>query len=430
VGSSLDDWSAVPFAVVDVETTGFSPRLNDRVVEVAVVRLRANGEIQDQYCTLVNPQRDVGPTHIHGITASDVRDAPVFSEVIGDIAARLDGAVMVAHNAPFDIRFVSAEFERAGFPLPAVPTMCTLRLAYRLEPKLPSRRLADCCASMGVSMGSWHSAGDDAQATAHLFLAYLQLAESHGLHRLADLGCDPLVPPPSGWAVVPPSGRSLSRSRAAADRREEATYLSRLVSRMDVHGVDDPNVANYLHVLDRALDDRRVSADEGRELMMIAGEWGLSRSQVLEAHRGYLSSLVHAAMLDGVLSPMEREDLEAIRTLLGLDTVVLEELLSHDGNQTLEPWAVSGKQSMAGLSVCFTGQLLGTLGGEPITRSRAEELAREAGMIVLPSVTKKLDVLVVADPDTASGKAEKARAYETRIIAEAAFWQAIGVQPD
>ena len=62
---------STPFAVVDVETTGFSPRLHDRVVEVAVVRLE-HGQPVEEYTTLVNPGRDVGPTHVHGITGSDV----------------------------------------------------------------------------------------------------------------------------------------------------------------------------------------------------------------------------------------------------------------------------------------------------------------------------------------------------------------------
>jgi len=69
------------FAVVDVETTGFSPRLHDRVIEVAVVRLSPGGLPADEYTTLVNPRRDVGPTHVHGITATEVKDAPTFEQI-------------------------------------------------------------------------------------------------------------------------------------------------------------------------------------------------------------------------------------------------------------------------------------------------------------------------------------------------------------
>jgi len=71
-----------------------------------------------------------------------------------------------------------------------------------------------------------------------------------------------------------------------------------------------------------------------------------------------------------------------------------------------------------------------TLGGERITRELAEKLAADAGLEVRQNVTKKLDVLVVADPDTQSGKAGKAREYGIRIIAEHAFWATLGIQTE
>jgi DNA polymerase-3 subunit epsilon len=81
---------------------------------------------------------------------------------------------------------------------------------------------------------------------------------------------------------------------------------------------------------------------------------------------------------------------------------------------------------LSGLSVCFTGQTSGPT-GEPIRRSEASELAESHGLTVQKSVTKKLDLLVVADPDTQSSKARKARSYGTRIVAASVFWQKIGV---
>ena len=77
--------------------------------------------------------------------------------------------------------------------------------------------------------------------------------------------------------------------------------------------------------------------------------------------------------------------------------------------------------------MCFTGALSSRLGGELITRAQAEQLAAAAGLIVAPRVTKALDLLVVANRDSLSSKARKAREYGTRIMAEAVFWQAIGI---
>jgi DNA polymerase III epsilon subunit-like protein len=129
----LDDAPARDLVcLIDVETTGFSPLRGDRIVEIAVVRLSAGRTTE--YVTLVNPLRDVGPTHIHGLTDDDVADAPMFQEIVGDLLEVLDGAVMVAHNVRFDQEFISTEFSAAGVFLPAVPSLCTLELAYRLNP--------------------------------------------------------------------------------------------------------------------------------------------------------------------------------------------------------------------------------------------------------------------------------------------------------
>jgi DNA polymerase III epsilon subunit-like protein len=93
-------------------------------VEIAVVRLFADAT--KEYVTLVNPLRDVGPAHVHGLTADDVADAPMFQEIVGDLLDVLAGSVMVAHNLRFDRDFLSAEMSSAGVFLPTVPSLCTL----------------------------------------------------------------------------------------------------------------------------------------------------------------------------------------------------------------------------------------------------------------------------------------------------------------
>src|SRR5690606_42030782 len=93
------------FAVVDLETTGFSPRLGDRVAEVAVVLVDDAGRVEDEWCTLVNPERDLGPQHVHGIAAADVALAPTFDLVAPALLHLLAGRVLVAHNAAVDTRF-------------------------------------------------------------------------------------------------------------------------------------------------------------------------------------------------------------------------------------------------------------------------------------------------------------------------------------
>lgn len=160
------------FAVIDVETTGLSP-YSDRVLEVAVVRTDQCGRYIDEWTTLVNPSGPVGATHVHGITAADVRGAPRFVDLVGELNFLLTGRTIVAHNARFDMAFMRNEYERAGWMLPPVPVLCTMVASKTYLPGLAHRRLIDCCEAAGVEVRDAHSALGDARATAELLAFYL-----------------------------------------------------------------------------------------------------------------------------------------------------------------------------------------------------------------------------------------------------------------
>ncbi len=110
------------YAVLDVETTGLSPR-TDRIVEVAIVDVDAMARVLDEFATLLNPGRDVGPTHIHRIRAADVADAPRFVDAAPHLLSRLCGRIVVGHNVRFDWRFLVQEYGRLGVTLPDAPTL-------------------------------------------------------------------------------------------------------------------------------------------------------------------------------------------------------------------------------------------------------------------------------------------------------------------
>ena len=105
------------YAVIDLETTGFAYNGTDRVCEIGVVLMRPDGSREDSYGALINPGRDLGAQHIHGISAADARVAPSFDAVVGDLTEMLAGRVIVAHNSAFDTAFLVAEYQRAGWPL-------------------------------------------------------------------------------------------------------------------------------------------------------------------------------------------------------------------------------------------------------------------------------------------------------------------------
>jgi DNA polymerase-3 subunit epsilon len=135
--------------------------------------MRLDGESTREFATLLNPERDIGPTSIHGLTASDILSAPRFVEVAGTLIDALDGCVALAgHNIRFDYSFLSAEFGRIGHAFPNCPTLCTMRLAG-------GGTLTSCCDDYGiVFQGNKHAALYDARAAAKLLAALLRDAPS------------------------------------------------------------------------------------------------------------------------------------------------------------------------------------------------------------------------------------------------------------
>ena len=167
------------FAVIDVETTGLDPE-SDRILELAIVRADEQGHPIDQWVTRLHPGGPVRATHIHGITDADVAGAPGFPDLAVQVGTALQGLVLVAHNAEFDVAFLRAEFARASLPMPRVTSYCTLQGSTVYLPQLRRRTLAECCAALGVVHQRAHSALGDAYAAAGLLERYLALDRQTG----------------------------------------------------------------------------------------------------------------------------------------------------------------------------------------------------------------------------------------------------------
>lgn len=185
LGARLD---SVPFAVVDVETTGGAHWRGHRVIDLSIVEV-LGGQIIDEYETLVHPGRAVPPmiTALTGITTDMITGAPYFEHVADEIAERLRGRVFVAHNATFDWGFVSAELARAGAEVPDVPKVCTVRMCRRLVPRLRRRNLDVVSRHFGVPIHARHRAHGDALATARVLLRLLDEAAGRGIEDLTTL---------------------------------------------------------------------------------------------------------------------------------------------------------------------------------------------------------------------------------------------------
>ncbi|MEJ2503266.1 MAG: 3'-5' exonuclease [Gemmatimonadota bacterium] len=171
------------YAVVDCETTGGSPGRGHRMTEIAAIRVDRQGRILDEFTTLLNPLRGIprGITRITRIDDRMVEDAPLFEEIAPRVQQVLAGAVFVAHNAPFDLRFVEWEMRRGAFGPPKGKVLCTARLARKLVPEMRSRSLDALIHRWGIPCEPRHRAYPDARATVDVLLRLLDIAEEQGV---------------------------------------------------------------------------------------------------------------------------------------------------------------------------------------------------------------------------------------------------------
>ena len=160
--------------VVDCETTGLYPADGDRIVSVAMVCID-DGVITHTWTTLINPDRDSGAVHIHGITTEMLADAPRFAAVAGTLHQTITAArALGAHNASFDLGFLGAELARVGLTLPPMPTLDTRTLTRTLDVPTRTEQLADVATAYGIPLGAPHCADQDATTTAKLLVAQLR----------------------------------------------------------------------------------------------------------------------------------------------------------------------------------------------------------------------------------------------------------------
>lgn len=179
----------VTFVVVDLETTGGSPRTCG-ITEIGAVRVKG-GEVDGELQSLVDPGTPVPATisALTGITTSMVRGAPTIAEVLPAFLEFARGAVLVAHNAPFDIGFLRAAAAQHGHPWPAPTVVDTVALARRALTRddVPNNKLATLAAYFRATVTPVHRALDDARATVEVLHGLLDRLGALGVTTLEDL---------------------------------------------------------------------------------------------------------------------------------------------------------------------------------------------------------------------------------------------------
>ena len=174
------------FVVFDIETTGFSPAKN-KIIEIGAVRVE-NGVITDRMDEFINPEVPI-PFEIErltGINDAMVMNAATVETVLPQFLEFAKDAVLVAHNASFDVSFISHNAGLLGIPF-APTVLDTVGLARALLPNLHRYKLDTVAKAVGVSLEHHHRAVDDAEATAGIFLKFAEMLKRHGMASLDDL---------------------------------------------------------------------------------------------------------------------------------------------------------------------------------------------------------------------------------------------------
>ncbi|MFE8070777.1 exonuclease domain-containing protein [Marinobacteraceae bacterium S3BR75-40.1] len=164
------------YAFIDLETTGGNAGW-DRIIEIGL-RLWRDGEVIDEWQTLVNPETRISPfiEHFTGITNAMVADAPTFEEVADTLRDKLDNCIFVAHNARFDYGFVKGEFRRLGEPF-AARVLCTVKLSRALYPQYRRHSMDTLIERHGLQAGERHRAMGDVES---MFQFFQKARAEHG----------------------------------------------------------------------------------------------------------------------------------------------------------------------------------------------------------------------------------------------------------
>ena len=158
------------YVVIDTETTGLNRDRKDRIAELAVATFDTDFNLTGKYETLLNPERDLGPTSLHGISAEMVSAAPRFADIKDSLTQLLHGRILIGHSVRFDLKILEDEYSRLGSEfLWKKAHRDTFLLALSLKLPVSDYKLGSLCEHFGIRLDNAHTAMADVMATAELF---------------------------------------------------------------------------------------------------------------------------------------------------------------------------------------------------------------------------------------------------------------------
>ena len=181
-GQSLD----TTYCVLDLETTGFSPRL-EKITEIGVMKYQ-DGKVIDKFSCFVNPEKSIPPrvVEVTGITDDMVRNAETIDKVFPKLLEFIKDSVLVAHNAEFDVGFLRHFAKELGYEFDFT-YLDTLSLAYELFPEYKTYKLGRIAKNLGIKVDVAHRALDDVDTTVKVFKVMLDMLKERGVNTLEDI---------------------------------------------------------------------------------------------------------------------------------------------------------------------------------------------------------------------------------------------------
>jgi DNA polymerase III epsilon subunit-like protein len=396
--------AGLTFTAFDIETTGTDP-LRDRIVEIGLVKFRADGTVIDEFATLINNPGSSSEAHaIHGIDDADLIGAPTIDQVLPEALAFMTGTVVLAHKLDFEDGFLSAAARRAGIALPHLVGACTWQASRR---QLDGRAFS-LVAMYKTATGTWndqkHTALGDARAVAEVFLWLLQTCPTP---LYLTEGPAPTTPP--AFQPCPISCRPVPLRGASV-----AALLESFPQSPTPRAGDAAEIDRYKQVLADAVDDGRLTYEEADSLSRQARLTRLTGDQLLDIHRQAWESAYpeHKDADWTSLAPVQRREMYLLADALGL-TDLADKI--HDAiDACAEPEPPAEARYLRSLRIAILGD-----DNEAIDlRKHAESYGAKLAV----KITKTVQWLATITPDATDSRHTTARALGIPIITPAQGW--------
>ncbi|CCK65285.1 PolC-type DNA polymerase III [Mycobacterium canetti] len=391
------------FTAVDVETTGLSPSA-DRIVEIGLVKFRGDGEILDEFSTLVNSPGSSPEARIHHqIDDEDLIGAPTIDHVLPEVFAFMAGTVVIAHKLDFEEGFLNAAAKRNGLCVPRLTGLCTLQAARR---QLESRAYS-LISLHKTATGEWienkHTALGDARALRQVLLWMLRTAPQP-LHLTAGAITVPASAPGPEPCTI--SCRPMPMTRASV-----AALLDSFPQSSTPRSGDPVEIGRYQILLDECIEDGRLTFEEASALSTQARRTRLNGTQLRSLHReAWQSAFGEDADKDWTkLDPVRRREMWLLADSLGLSDLTKE--IGVVIERCAEPTPPPQARYLRGVRVGILGQGPGL----DLLRARAED----HGASIAARITKTVVWVATTTPDATDAHHRAARTHGVPVLSPA-----------